>query len=132
MHIGAEGKGLLTRTEYAQTPLGEELLELVNMGALVLVCLTAAAGIWWTYNQASALPRIQIQAALLELLHHRHQLIACLFVSKLTNRLHSGPSLIAMTAPSDTRTRSLVPRGASAVVRSTAASPVSGAVWTTA
>jgi hypothetical protein len=33
-HIGSEGKGLLTRTEYAPTPLGEELLELVNMGAL--------------------------------------------------------------------------------------------------
>jgi len=32
--ISAEGKGLLTRTEYANTPLGEELLELVNMGAL--------------------------------------------------------------------------------------------------
>ena len=34
MYLGSEGKGLLTRTEYAQTPLGEELLELVNMGAL--------------------------------------------------------------------------------------------------
>ena len=33
-HVAAEGKGLLTRTEYAATPLGEELLELVNMGAL--------------------------------------------------------------------------------------------------
>jgi len=33
-HISAEGAGLLTRTEYAATPLGEELLELVNLGAL--------------------------------------------------------------------------------------------------
>lgn len=33
-HVSAEGKGLLTRTEYAKTPLGDELLELVNMGAL--------------------------------------------------------------------------------------------------
>jgi phage head maturation protease len=33
-HISSESKGLLTRTEYANTPLGEELLELVNMGAL--------------------------------------------------------------------------------------------------
>lgn len=33
-HISSEGKGLLTRTEYAATPLGDELLELVNMGAL--------------------------------------------------------------------------------------------------
>jgi HK97 family phage prohead protease len=33
-HISAESKGLLTRAEYANTPLGEELLELVNIGAL--------------------------------------------------------------------------------------------------
>jgi phage head maturation protease len=33
-HISSEGKGLLTRTEYAATPLGDELLELVNIGAL--------------------------------------------------------------------------------------------------
>ena len=33
-HISAEGRGLLTRTEYANTPLGEEILELVNLGAL--------------------------------------------------------------------------------------------------
>jgi phage head maturation protease len=33
-HLSSEGKGLLTRTEYAATPLGEELLELVGMGAL--------------------------------------------------------------------------------------------------
>lgn len=33
-HISSEGKGLLTRTEYANTPLGDEILELVNMGAL--------------------------------------------------------------------------------------------------
>jgi LCP family protein required for cell wall assembly len=31
---------------------------------LVLVCLVAAGGIWWTYNQASALPRIDVGAAL--------------------------------------------------------------------
>jgi phage head maturation protease len=34
LHIGSEGKGLLTRTEYAPTPLGDELLALVEMGAL--------------------------------------------------------------------------------------------------
>jgi phage head maturation protease len=34
VHISSEGKGLMTRTEYAQTPLGDELLELVAMGAL--------------------------------------------------------------------------------------------------
>jgi len=34
VHISSEGKGLLTRTEYAATPLGDELLELVAMGAL--------------------------------------------------------------------------------------------------
>lgn len=33
-HLSSEGKGLLTRTEYANTPLGEEILELVNLGAL--------------------------------------------------------------------------------------------------
>jgi phage head maturation protease len=33
-HISAEGLGLLTRTEYAPTPLGDELLTLVEMGAL--------------------------------------------------------------------------------------------------
>jgi phage head maturation protease len=33
-HISSEGKGLMTRTEYAPTPLGDELLELVAMGAL--------------------------------------------------------------------------------------------------
>jgi phage head maturation protease len=33
-HVSPEGQGLLTRTEYAATPLGEELLELVNIGAL--------------------------------------------------------------------------------------------------
>jgi peptidoglycan hydrolase-like protein with peptidoglycan-binding domain/phage head maturation protease len=33
-HVSSEGKGLLTRTEYAKTPLGDELLELVDMGAL--------------------------------------------------------------------------------------------------
>jgi len=33
-HISSEGKGLLTRTEYAPTPLGDELLTLVDMGAL--------------------------------------------------------------------------------------------------
>lgn len=33
-HVSPEGQGLLTRTEYANTPLGEELLELVNIGAL--------------------------------------------------------------------------------------------------
>lgn len=33
-HIASEGKGLLTRTEYAPTPLGDELLTLVEMGAL--------------------------------------------------------------------------------------------------
>lgn len=34
LHVSSEGQGLLTRTEYAPTPLGDELLELVNMGAL--------------------------------------------------------------------------------------------------
>ena len=34
VHIESADKGLVTRTEYAATPLGEELLELVNMGAL--------------------------------------------------------------------------------------------------
>ena len=33
-HIGSEGKGLRTLTEYAPTPLGDELLTLVEMGAL--------------------------------------------------------------------------------------------------
>lgn len=31
---------------------------------LVLVCLVAAGGVWWTYNQASALPRIDVGASL--------------------------------------------------------------------
>jgi phage head maturation protease len=33
-HVSSEQLGLLTRTEYANTPLGDELLELVNLGAL--------------------------------------------------------------------------------------------------
>ena len=41
-HISSEGKGLLTRTEYAATPLGDELLELVDMGALRTQSFTGA------------------------------------------------------------------------------------------
>ena len=41
----------------------QRLLLTLNV-ALVLVCLVAAGGIWWTYNQASALPRIDVGAAL--------------------------------------------------------------------
>ena len=57
------------------------------------------------------------EAALLQLLHHFDQFVAGLFVAQLTNRLHSLPSLTAVTAPSETRTRRRVPAGASAVVR---------------
>ncbi|HEY6532912.1 MAG TPA: LCP family protein [Acidimicrobiales bacterium] len=41
----------------------QRLLLTLNV-ALVLVCLVAAGGIWWTYNQASALPRIDVGASL--------------------------------------------------------------------
>jgi polyisoprenyl-teichoic acid--peptidoglycan teichoic acid transferase len=41
----------------------QRLLLTLNI-ALVLVCLTAAGGIYWTYNQASALPRIDVGASL--------------------------------------------------------------------
>lgn len=41
-HVSSEGKGLLTRTEYAATPLGDELLELVDMGALRTQSFTGA------------------------------------------------------------------------------------------
>jgi hypothetical protein len=34
LDIRPESRGLLTRTEYADTPLGNEILELVRMGAL--------------------------------------------------------------------------------------------------
>lgn len=68
--------------------------------------------------------RIEVEASLLELLNHRDQLFPRFFVSKFTNKLHfvvpSGPSLMAVIAPSATRTRNCVPFGASAVVRSTA------------
>lgn len=41
----------------------QRLLLTLNI-ALVLVCLVAAGGVWWTYNQASALPRIDVGASL--------------------------------------------------------------------
>jgi phage head maturation protease len=41
-HIASEGQGLLTRTEYAPTPLGDELLSLVEMGALRTQSFTGA------------------------------------------------------------------------------------------
>ena len=41
-HISAESQGLLTRTEYAPTPLGDELLSLVEMGALRTQSFTGA------------------------------------------------------------------------------------------
>ena len=41
----------------------QRLLLTLNI-ALVLVCLTAAGGVYWTYNQASALPRIDVGASL--------------------------------------------------------------------
>jgi LCP family protein required for cell wall assembly len=41
----------------------QRLLLSLNI-ALVLVCLVAAGGVWWTYNQASALPRIDVGASL--------------------------------------------------------------------
>ena len=67
--------------------------------------------------------RIEIQPALLELPHDFDQFIAGFFVPQLTYGLHgcdpSGPSLTAVMAPSETRTRSRVPAGASATDRST-------------
>ncbi len=41
----------------------QRLLLSLNI-ALVLVCLAAAGGVYWTYNQASALPRIDVGASL--------------------------------------------------------------------
>jgi LCP family protein required for cell wall assembly len=41
----------------------QRLLLTLNI-ALVVVCLTAAGGVYWTYNQASALPRIDVGASL--------------------------------------------------------------------
>ena len=41
----------------------QRLLLTLNI-ALVLVCLAAAGGVYWTYNQASALPRIDVGASL--------------------------------------------------------------------
>lgn len=35
LHVSAEGRGLLTRTEYADTPLGNEILELVRGGMIL-------------------------------------------------------------------------------------------------
>jgi len=44
LDIIPEARGLLTRTEYAQTPLGEEILELVRMGALRSQSFTGGIG----------------------------------------------------------------------------------------
>ena len=41
----------------------QRLLLTLNI-ALVVVCLAAAGGVYWTYNQASALPRIDVGASL--------------------------------------------------------------------
>ncbi len=80
--------------------------------------------------------RVQIQATLLESLHDFDELIPRLFVAQFANRFRhdalSGPSLMAMTAPSDTRTRNLVPGGAPSADRNTVAAPESGTVCTTA
>ena len=52
------------------------------------------------------------------------QFVAGFFVPQLTNRLHSLPSLTAVTAPSATRTRNRVPAGASPVERNTSAAGI--------
>ena len=41
----------------------QRLLLTLNI-TLVVVCLAAAGGVYWTYNQASALPRIDVGASL--------------------------------------------------------------------
>ena len=41
----------------------QRLLLTLNI-ALVVICLAAAGGVYWTYNQASALPRIDVGASL--------------------------------------------------------------------
>ncbi len=66
----------------------------------------------------------RVQPTLLQLLHDFDQLVAGFFVPQFTNRLHSLPSLTAVTAPSATRTRNRVPAGASAVVRKIAPAAV--------
>jgi hypothetical protein len=44
LEIQPESRGLLTRTEYAATPLGDEILELVRMGALRSQSFTGGIG----------------------------------------------------------------------------------------